>query len=89
MTTVSTTEASAEATNAAPFAADLEALAEKLKATGGRVWIANKADRPHVRVYWGEDYVRVYEDADGYEWDYVGSGSIKRRKCTAKVEAAL
>jgi hypothetical protein len=68
---------------------DLHATAEKLKATGGRVWIASEAVIPHIRVYWEDDYVRVDETDDGYTWAYVGRGSIKRVRCIAKVEAAL
>lgn len=68
---------------------DLSATAEKLRATGGRVWIASEAAEPHIRVYWGDDYVRVVESDDGYTWEYVGRGSVKRDRCIAKVAEAL
>lgn len=68
---------------------DLNETAKKLETTGGRVWIATEAKIPHIRVYFGDDYVRVDETDDGYTWDYIGKGSVKRDRCMSKVETAL
>ena len=75
----------------------LKELAAKLATVeGGRVWIAEKASEPHVRVYFGEHYVAVYDRGESYYWTFVAapgtSMTATRRKSavyTGRVEAAL
>ena len=77
---------------------NLNEIAQKLQGIeGGKVWIANEATTPHVRVYFGGDsYVAVTDEGDSYGIEFVaGDGlSLKRRsrlaaQYTAKVESAL
>jgi len=78
--------------------ANLADIVSKLEAIeGGRVWAAEKASEPHVRVYFGGDsYVAVTDEGDSYGVAFVaGEGlSYKRRErlsaqYSAKVSAAL
>lgn len=64
---------------------------------GGKVWVAEQAATPHVRVYFGgNSYVAVTDEGDSYGIEFVaGDGlSYKKRQrlaaqYTAKVSAAL
>jgi len=74
---------------------DIKAKLETIE--GAKVWEADKAATPHIRVYFGGDsYVAVTDEGDSYGIEFVaGEGlSYKRRQrlaalYTAKVEAAL
>ncbi len=66
--------------------AEQRGLMKKLEATGHKIWAGPNGE---VRVYSGQDYVKVTDEGDSYGVQNFGTGSSKKSSMLAAVNKIL